>query len=80
MIVNIFTQPVDGWFGESRRLLPVSAMMLKEFTGPDMDAAADTKRAVVRLSLGISICSVQISSLRFVTCIGNAACRREIVR
>uniref|UniRef100_A0ACD5TNI9 Uncharacterized protein n=1 Tax=Avena sativa TaxID=4498 RepID=A0ACD5TNI9_AVESA len=28
-----------------RRLLPVSAVMLKEFTGPDMDAPADTKRA-----------------------------------
>ncbi|KAM0906798.1 hypothetical protein ACQ4PT_016514 [Festuca glaucescens] len=29
----------------TRRLLPVSAMMLKEFTGPNMDAAVDTKRA-----------------------------------
>lgn len=28
-----------------RRLLPASSMMLKEFTRPDMDASADTKRA-----------------------------------
>ncbi|KAM0915526.1 hypothetical protein ACQ4PT_010791 [Festuca glaucescens] len=30
----------------TRRLLPVSAMMLKEFTGTNMDVAVDAKRAV----------------------------------
>ena len=46
---------MDGWFGESRRLLPVSAMMLKEFTGLSMDATVDTKRAAVRLSLSLNM-------------------------
>ncbi|KAM0915527.1 hypothetical protein ACQ4PT_010791 [Festuca glaucescens] len=40
------SQPSKTKKSTSRRLLPVSAMMLKEFTGTNMDVAVDAKRAV----------------------------------
>ncbi|KAM0906802.1 hypothetical protein ACQ4PT_016514 [Festuca glaucescens] len=60
----------------TRRLLPVSAMMLKEFTGPNMDAAVDTKRAPVHPSHNLDMNVFGLRVYEFLTCVGNAGCRR----
>jgi hypothetical protein len=64
------------WFGKSRRLLPISAMMLKDFTGHNMDVAADAKRAAVHFSHNLYMNVLGFRVYQFVTCVGNAGCRR----